>query len=474
VLCALAWGRGLSTTLSYLRSLNLHAGPSGTETVLRSCGGQGGIVRVTLQELLASRRARLVADTPGLSADDAGDPADVVLSAMSESERAIVAERAAHIREVLTGYRSGAAELATPDEPRPRYDVQNTVTARYEAKAAELGASLRTITQWVADFRQNGDAGLARSAVSRQKPLGLVDERWVETALEVMVERTDQSRPSPGMVIDRASARVVARYGPDVVKPPGRATAYRILEQLENRHPTFRLSTKRNRDIADRPDGVYGKLRPTRPGEYLLMDTTRLDVFALDPLTLRWVQAELTVGMDWYTRCVTGIRLTPVSTKSVDAAAVLNQAYRPRTLGKTHPIDRARPDTQRQQFLEHRPPPGGRIEYVLMAHDFSLVVGMFNVGDEAGEERATAAGCSTCGQCPAPGTQAVSGCGNRLATEASPMPGAPPVLATTFPLTAGARLTPDPCPLTAAAPRSQPGALHHRGQFRQGVVVIAA
>jgi hypothetical protein len=153
-------------------------------------------VRVTLQELLTSRRASLVADTPGVSADDAVDPADVVLSAMSESESAIVAERAAHVREVLTGYRSGAAELATPDEPRPPYDVRHTLTARYEAKAAELGVSLRTITQWVADLRQHGEAGLARSALSRQTPLGLVDERWVEAALEVMVEHTEQSRPS--------------------------------------------------------------------------------------------------------------------------------------------------------------------------------------------------------------------------------------------------------------------------------------
>ncbi|MGC7242924.1 transposase, partial [Mycobacteroides abscessus subsp. massiliense] len=75
--------------------------------------------------------------------------------------------------------------------------------------------------------------------------------------------------------------------------------------------------------------GVYGKLRPTRPGEYVLMDTTRLDVFALDPLTLQWLQAELTVAMDWYTRCITGLRITPVSTKSVDAAATLYQTYRP-------------------------------------------------------------------------------------------------------------------------------------------------
>jgi hypothetical protein len=70
------------------------------------------------------------------------------------------------------------------------------------------------------------------------------------------------------------------------------------LEELERRHPTFRLSTKRNRDIADRPQDVYGKLLPARPGEYLLMDSTVLDVFALDPVTLRWVKAELTVALE--------------------------------------------------------------------------------------------------------------------------------------------------------------------------------
>lgn len=339
---------GVGTRVIYdgelLEIAEMHAGHTGTEAVLRSCQGQGGIVRVALQDLLTSRRASLVADTPGVSIDDPGDPAAVVLSALSETERATLAERAAHIREVLTGYRCGAAELAASGEPRPEYDPQNSRTARYEAKAAELGVSQRTVTQWVADFRQHGEAGLARSAVNRQKPLGIVDERWVEAALEVMVEHTEQSRPSRSMVIDRANAWVVAGHGPGVVKVPSRATAYRVLDQLEKRHPTFRLSTKRNRDIADRPDGVYGKLRPTRPGEYLLMDTTRLDVFALDPITLGWVQAELSIGMDWYTRCVTGIRLTPVSTKLVDAASVLYQAYRPRRAGKDWPAHAVWPE----------------------------------------------------------------------------------------------------------------------------------
>ncbi len=74
------------------------------------------------------------------------------------------------------------------------------------------------------------------------------------------------------------------------------------------------------------------------------MDTTRLDVFALDPVTLRWVQAELTVGMDWYTRCVSGIRVTPVSTKSVDATSVLYRAYRPRPAGEGWPVHAVWPE----------------------------------------------------------------------------------------------------------------------------------
>src|SRR5690606_20731229 len=152
---------------------------------------------------------------------------------------------------------------------------------RYAAKAAEVGVTSRTLSQWVADYRKDGQAGLAPRPTKQVAGMrSKVDPRWAEIAIEVMVEHTDQSRPSRTAAIKRVNARVVARFGEDAVALPSRATAFRVLTELENRYPTFRLSTKRNRDIADRPGGVYGKLRPTRPGEYLLMDTTRLDVFA--------------------------------------------------------------------------------------------------------------------------------------------------------------------------------------------------
>jgi hypothetical protein len=45
----------------------------------------------------------------------------VVLDQLGENERHKVVERAGHVREVLTGFRSGHAEFARDGEPRPQY-----------------------------------------------------------------------------------------------------------------------------------------------------------------------------------------------------------------------------------------------------------------------------------------------------------------------------------------------------------------
>jgi transposase InsO family protein len=339
---------GVGTRFSYdgevVQVVEMLSTTAGNEVLLKDAAGRR-IVRVSVRELLTSDRARVIPDGPGPSAEDLIEPASVLLAELTDPEHLQVQERAAHVREVLTGYRAGAAELGQGGEPRPEYAPDRPLYERYAAKAAEMGVTLRTVQRWVRNFQEHGEAGLVpRQDLARSGPGQQVDQRWTETALEVMVEHTGESKPSRTMVIDRTTARVVARFGPDVVNAPSRATAFRVLEALERQHPTFRLSAKRNRDIADRPDGAYGKLRPTRPGEYVLMDTTRLDVFVLDPVTLRWINSELTVAMDWYDRCVVGLRLTPVSTKSADAAAVLYQAFRPRPAGRDWPAHAVWPE----------------------------------------------------------------------------------------------------------------------------------
>ncbi|MFI6688001.1 TnsA-like heteromeric transposase endonuclease subunit [Streptomyces sp. NPDC050485] len=317
--------------------------------------------RLSLREVLASGRASVIAAGPGPAADDDAETASVLFAQLTDEALAEVRERAAHINEVLYGFRSGSAEFPEAGEPRPQYESTVPKLQRYEAKARELGVSVRSIKRWVSAFQADREAGLVYGGPDRGSGdmggLGRADPRWVEMALEIMAEHGEakDSKPSRGSVIRRVGPRLVARHGKGAVKSPSRATAYRWLEELERRLPTFRLSAKRNRDIAGRPPGAYGKLRPTRPGEYLLMDTTRLDVFAMDPITLKWVQAELTVTMDWYDRCVTGIRVTPVSTSSIDVAAVMFQTYRPRPAGKDWPAFAVWPDhgIPRTVFVEH-------------------------------------------------------------------------------------------------------------------------
>jgi transposase InsO family protein len=304
---------------------------TGTDVVLT---GPTSACRMSLVALLSGDRVRILPDGPGPQSDDEDDPAAITLLALNAAERQQVHEQADHIRELLTGFRSGSPHLALPGEPRPEYDPALGLLKRYAGKAAELGIALRTLRRWVSLYRKCGEAGLASA---RSKGCSRVDVRWTEAAEQIMLEHTYESKPSEAAVIFQTAKRLERIFGSGAVKEPSRATAYRVLAKLEDRQRLFGGTTKRNRDIAERPKRPYGKLRPSRPGEYVILDTTPLDVFALDPKTLRWVRVELTVAMDWYTRCVVALRLSPVSTKAVDAAAVMYQIMRPAPACPTWP-----------------------------------------------------------------------------------------------------------------------------------------
>lgn len=64
-----------------------------------------------------------------------------VLGQLPENQLRLVRDRAGHVRELLTGFRSGAAELAREDEPREGYGPSTLLNTRYALKAAELGVS---------------------------------------------------------------------------------------------------------------------------------------------------------------------------------------------------------------------------------------------------------------------------------------------------------------------------------------------
>ena len=284
-------------------------------------------MRVTLRNLrtqghLVVGLTRLVARARRSGGQDR-EAAGVMLAGLTVEQRRELGERAAHVREVLTGFRSGDPSRPAPGEPDPEFAADVALKARYQAKAAQLGVTARTVERWVAAYREWGEAGLVDR---RDGSPPAVDARWEDAVRQVLAESVNASTPTRSAVLARAAARLEKEYGPGVVPVPSRATAYRRLAELAKGTNAVSGSAKARRSIADRPKGAYGRLRATRPGEYVVLDTQDLDVFAMEPVTCRWVRAQLTVAQDLFTRCIVGMRVTPVSTKAVDVAGVLYEA----------------------------------------------------------------------------------------------------------------------------------------------------
>ncbi|MBW6434935.1 DDE-type integrase/transposase/recombinase [Actinoplanes hulinensis] len=240
------------------------------------------------------------------------------LASLTRAQQEQVAERVEHVRQVL--------------------NAEGPLRDRIKAKAAELGMGVRTLQRWVAAYRRDGAAGLVDTRVIRGRG-SRVDPRWDDAVRAVMAEKINDSTPSRSALLARAAALLVQRHGPGVVAEPSDATAYRRLKELAKGTNAVSGSAKGRRSIADRPQGTFGRLRAVRPGEYLILDTQDLDVFAMEPVTCRWVRAQLTVAQDLFTRCIVGMRVTAVSTKAVDVAGVLYEAVAGRPAPASWPVD---------------------------------------------------------------------------------------------------------------------------------------
>ena len=254
-------------------------------------------------------------------ADTAG-PVGEMLAALTPKQMSALRDREAHVLEVLTGYRTRDPD--TTARPREAFEPTRRLGERQAAKAEELGCSARKVRRWCDAYLEHGPVGLIDGRTLRgSDPLRDIDPRWIETCKIVIAQHTDASRPTQQILLERIDARLATDHGEGFVQSPKREKARRALRELARGTGALSGSTKSKRSIANRPAPTYGRLRGTRPGEYILLDTTRLDVFAMEPVTLKWVPVELTVAMDLYSRSIVGLRLTPVSTKGVDIAGVL-------------------------------------------------------------------------------------------------------------------------------------------------------
>jgi putative transposase len=235
-----------------------------------------------------------------------------------------------HVSEVLDGVPVGS-EPGTA--PRPAYEVTRTTLRQRElAKWRELATAgdamgLRTLQRYCRDYAARGIEGLVDKRAVRPSTLtGRVDDRYVDALRRVVEQNVNWSTGTSIRLKRLVDKAVEGQYGAGVVPIPSQPTFNRLRARLrEARHATGSARTRQT--LANQPDGPFGTITATRPGEWMQIDSTPFDVAVRldDDVTGR---VELTALVDVQTRSIPAAVLRP-TTKAVDAALLLARAMTP-------------------------------------------------------------------------------------------------------------------------------------------------
>ena len=101
-----------------------------------------------------------------------------------------------------TGLPLGAAPGSIP---RPEYDpLAHSLTERVQAKASELGTTLRTVQRMLRRYRNQNLWGLVDARSTRRaKPMGNVDPRVVAAAVTIIGKQENASTGTKSRVVHR-------------------------------------------------------------------------------------------------------------------------------------------------------------------------------------------------------------------------------------------------------------------------------
>lgn len=298
-------------------------GFAGAVVVLRST--QGEVIRLGLRALVTSDSFKLI----GLS-DDNLQP--LFIEGVPKERLKAAKDLLAHLLEAMTGYRSGTEIDALPGEPRAGYDPEaSAMSTRFVLKSTELGITDRTL--WI--HKKNYEArGLHGLLDGRKIKLGTVklDERIQSAVDSVLASLTQESNTTKQRIRRLVERELKEKYPNEVIALPSEATFNRRLNEHTKGVGLFGAA-KQRRSIANRPGKPYSHFVATRPGEMVLIDSTPLDMYAMDPYSFKWISVELTIALDLHTRSLLGWRFTAKSTKAVDAALLLADIIKPKFKG---------------------------------------------------------------------------------------------------------------------------------------------
>ena len=260
--------------------------------------------------------------------------------ALSDAQLREAAGLLAHLNEAWFGYRSGDPGRASPGEPRAGFDpAQTTLRERVAATAAELGCSVGKLHQKRGELLRRGVAALVDGRAARSATGPGVDVRLREAIVAEARELAEASDVRKMQFRARVASRLARESGEPLELPSSRQTFNRIVDDVLRSTGLFRLPAKSRRSAQSAPSEMFGSLVAERPGEFVAIDTTSLDVFAIDPFTFQWVGLDLTAAIDVCTRSILAFRLTPFSTQGVDLALLLSDLLSPTPMDGRWPAD---------------------------------------------------------------------------------------------------------------------------------------
>ncbi len=241
-------------------------------------------------------------------------------------KKARILER--HLREVITGSPSPYGD-PEPLPPKDAYDPQTTtLTLRVSLKAAELGQSDSAIWKYKRQYESHGVMGLVdQREVRYVKAFERIDPRIKDATAKVLETAKSESKLTKLILRERIK-RQLSKDHQEKIKLPSVATLNRYIDAIGTPLGVFQTAQRRKSE-RNRPERPFGRFEADWPGQIVIYDSTQLNLFGLDPITLKWVQIQLTIAQDLYSRSIVAWRFTP-TVPSVDAALLLFDVLSPK------------------------------------------------------------------------------------------------------------------------------------------------
>ena len=232
-----------------------------------------------------------------------------------------------HIAEVLTGSAPGKTEKKAEYDPLATTLRQRELAKIEELRSAGHQVARRTFQRMRRNYETGGLWGLVDARLTRpSSPTGKADERVVDAVRQAVREQTDASTGTVDRV-RRRSEQILAEAGVDPAGVmPSRAGFYRLVKSVSEGKHTFG-SARTRRSLAKQPDGPFGTVTAFRPGQWMQIDSSPLNIAVRLDNGLP-DRAELTWIIDLATRSIPAAVLSP-STKAVDAALLLARCLTP-------------------------------------------------------------------------------------------------------------------------------------------------